>query len=127
MMLKRVDFPQPEGPITERNSPGTTSKETWSTATSPPSCVSKRLKISSTTRIGSIAFSTGTIIGRMAEIAAIGLLAGRPISTAAVGLVATRHGRGGCGAVARKNARIDHRAPAVLDYGDRFLERLFEF
>ncbi len=34
MMLNSVDLPQPEGPMTARNSPGATSKEMWSTAVS---------------------------------------------------------------------------------------------
>src|SRR5262245_30163909 len=53
MTLNRVDLPQPEGPITPTNSPGATLSETWSTAVSTPSGVSKRLTMSSTTRMGS--------------------------------------------------------------------------
>ena len=52
MTLNRVDLPQPDGPITPRNSPGMTSSETWSMAVSTPSGVSNRLTISSTTRMG---------------------------------------------------------------------------
>ena len=55
MMLNSVDLPQPDGPITERNSPGTTSNDTSSTAVRTPSCVSKRLTMFSTTRMGSAA------------------------------------------------------------------------
>ncbi len=51
MTLNRVDLPQPEGPITDRNSPGLTPKETSSTATIAPSAVSKRTMMSSTTRM----------------------------------------------------------------------------
>src|SRR5262249_24074175 len=51
MTLKRVDLPQPDGPITPTNSPGDTSSETPSTAVRTPSGVSKRLTMSSTTRI----------------------------------------------------------------------------
>ena len=40
MTLNKVDLPQPEGPITERNSPGLTSNETSSTAVIGPSAVS---------------------------------------------------------------------------------------
>src|SRR5438105_5670304 len=53
MTLNNVDLPQPEGPITPTNSPGAMLSETWSTAVSTPSGVSKRLTISSTTRMGS--------------------------------------------------------------------------
>src|SRR5262245_31437182 len=53
MTLNNVDLPQPEGPITPTNSPGATLSETCSTAVSTPSGVSKRLTISSTTRMGS--------------------------------------------------------------------------
>ena len=38
--LNRVDLPQPEGPMTERNSPGLTLNETSSTAVIGPSAVS---------------------------------------------------------------------------------------
>src|SRR5215510_11888173 len=50
MMLNRVDLPQPEGPITPRNSPGATDSETPSTAVMTPSGVSNRLVMLSTTR-----------------------------------------------------------------------------
>src|SRR5579883_539374 len=53
MMLKRVDLPQPDGPITARNSPGATLNDMRSTATIGPSGVSKRLETSSTTRMAS--------------------------------------------------------------------------
>src|SRR5215510_15807145 len=53
MMLNRVDLPQPEGPITPRNSPGATESETPSTAMTTPSGVSNRLVILSTTRMPS--------------------------------------------------------------------------
>ena len=53
MTLNRVDLPQPEGPMTERNSPGLTLKETLSTAAIGPSGVSKRTTMSSTTRMAS--------------------------------------------------------------------------
>src|SRR5215510_5394638 len=53
MMLNRVDLPQPEGPITPRNSPGATESETPSTAVTTPSGVSNRLVMLSTTRMPS--------------------------------------------------------------------------
>jgi hypothetical protein len=37
MTLNSVDLPQPDGPITARNSPGATSNEMWSTAVTTPS------------------------------------------------------------------------------------------
>src|SRR5262249_23983873 len=55
MTLNSVDLPQPEGPITARNSPARTLSETWSRATSGPSGVSNCLMISSTTKIASSA------------------------------------------------------------------------
>ena len=52
MMLKRVDLPQPEGPITDTNSPWRTSKETLSRANTGPSDVVKRLETPSTASSG---------------------------------------------------------------------------
>ncbi len=40
MTLKSVDLPQPDGPMTDRNSPGWTLNETLSTAVIGPSGVS---------------------------------------------------------------------------------------
>src|SRR5215470_1336915 len=51
MMLNRVDLPQPEGPITARNSPAHTLSETRSTAIRGPSGVSNCLTMSSTARM----------------------------------------------------------------------------
>src|SRR5262249_23239017 len=51
MILNKVDLPQPEGPITARNSPGCTPSETRSTAIRGPSGVSNCLTMSSTTRM----------------------------------------------------------------------------
>src|SRR5262245_9184312 len=51
MILNRVDLPQPEGPITPRNSPGLTDNDTLSTAVTTPSGVSNRLLMLSTTRM----------------------------------------------------------------------------
>src|ERR1700724_1759804 len=50
MMLKRVDLPQPLGPMTEMNSPSLTVKEMPSSATSVPSGVAKSLRTPSMTR-----------------------------------------------------------------------------
>ena len=54
-MLKTVDLPQPEGPISETSSPCATLKETRSTAVMGPSGVSKRLTRSSTRSTGAAA------------------------------------------------------------------------
>src|SRR5215468_5799835 len=48
MMLKSVDFPHPDGPMIETNSPSTTENETSSTAVIGPSLVAKRLLTCST-------------------------------------------------------------------------------
>jgi hypothetical protein len=42
MMLNSVDFPQPDGPISETNSPSPTSNETPSTASSASAPSPKR-------------------------------------------------------------------------------------
>src|SRR5215510_6642791 len=60
MMLNNVDLPQPDGPITPKNSPGLTDSDTLSTAVSTPSGVSNCLTIPSTVRIGSAALAPGT-------------------------------------------------------------------
>src|SRR5262245_34418415 len=51
MILKSVDLPQPEGPITPTNSPDETDNETPSTAVTTPSGVSNRLMMLSTARM----------------------------------------------------------------------------
>src|SRR5262245_309252 len=55
MMLNNVDLPQPDGPITAKNSPGRTDSDTLSIAVSTPSGVSNCLTMLSTVRIGSAA------------------------------------------------------------------------
>ncbi len=52
MMLKSVDLPQPDGPITATNSPCFTSSETLSSACTTPRSVSKRLVMRSTSSKG---------------------------------------------------------------------------
>ena len=59
MMLNSVDLPQPDGPITPKNSPGLTDSDTLSTAVSTPSGVSNCLTMLSTARIGSAARAAG--------------------------------------------------------------------
>src|SRR6185437_8782793 len=111
MTLNSVDFPQPDGPITERNSPGLTANDTWSTAVIVPSCVSKRLTMSSTTRIGSAAIVKLTGVTRT--------------GSAAIGL-APRHFLRAGRAVARDDPRIDHGDAAALDHLDRLLQSLLQ-
>src|SRR5579872_6976373 len=113
MMLNSVDFPQPDGPITDRNSPGTTLNETWSTAVRTPSCVSKRLTMSSTTRIGSTAIVTLTgEPGTRSRSAAVGLASGHFL----------RAGR----RIARDDPGIDHGHAAAFDHLYRLLQGLLQ-
>src|SRR5580704_6022180 len=49
MMLNKVDLPQPDGPITARNSPGATVNDTLSRAVTPSSALPKRMTMFSTT------------------------------------------------------------------------------
>src|SRR6185312_2596305 len=70
MMLNRVDLPQPDGPITPRNSPGATDSDTPSIAVTTPSGVSNRLLMLSTARIaaaGAVPRSVGTATAAMAS------------------------------------------------------------
>src|SRR4051812_16032068 len=59
MMLNSVDLPQPDGPITDRNSPGRTANDTLSTATKAPSAVSKCLAMPSTLSAGCVLSAVG--------------------------------------------------------------------
>src|SRR4051794_34468135 len=52
MMLKRVDLPQPDGPMMATNSPCSTANDMWSTATTEPSGVANCFTTSSMTRRG---------------------------------------------------------------------------
>src|SRR5262249_20181203 len=67
MTLNSVDLPHPDGPITDRNSPGLTWKETLSTAVIGPSGVSKRTTISSATRMALF----GTALNGIADLLAV--------------------------------------------------------
>src|SRR5664279_3237350 len=98
MTLNRVDLPQPDGPITDRNSPGLTLKETSSTAITGPSAVSKRTPISSATRMA----SSGDVF------------------CAAIADLLSCHHRGHRGSVAWFHAHIDNRHVAFFDRGDGF-------
>src|SRR5262245_34461351 len=59
MILKSVDLPQPDGPITPTNSPGATDSETPSTAVTTPSGVSNDLTMLSTARMAPPAATSG--------------------------------------------------------------------
>src|ERR1700677_3979 len=106
MMLNKVDLPQPDGPITARNSPGATSNETSSRAVMSPSAVAKRITMSSTTRIAVFAGWTG-ITRSLVETSAIDLSA----SGARHG---GRHDRG----IARVDPHIDHGHMTCIDRRD---------
>src|SRR5215467_3694573 len=73
MMLNRVDLPQPDGPITARNSPGETVNDMRSTATRGPSGVSKRLETLSTARIASAGPIAEASWARACEVAAVAM------------------------------------------------------
>src|SRR5438105_11663391 len=117
MTLNKVDLPQPDGPITDKNSPGATVKEILSTAVSTPSGVSNRLTMSSTTRIGiADCWSRALATDRLAIA--------RPISALLVHGTGQRdrHRRG----IAGLDPNVDDRDLAVFDRGDRFLINLSE-
>src|SRR5262245_4999617 len=124
-MLNRVDFPQPDGPITAMNSPGRTLSDTCSTAVSGPSGVSKRLTMSSTTRMLSL---TAVAAGLAADvgIAAIRPLSGLNRSTAAVRLVSGDRG-GDARRIARLDVHVDDRDLAGIDRGNRLGINLAQF
>src|SRR4029077_7490710 len=97
MTLNKVDLPQPEGPMTETNSPGLILNDTSSTATIGPSAVSKRTTMLSTIRMAS------ELAGAAAAIALFAL---------------ARHHRGHGGGVAGLDPYIDDRDVTGLDRGD---------
>src|SRR5215470_4025684 len=133
MTLNSVDLPQPDGPITPTNSPGLTSNETWSTATIGPSGVSKRLTMSSTTRMARSGF--GAVAGpslRLTNVGAVAISSSSPafprrcyVVPASVGLAGERIPHR-AGAVARLDAHVDHRHFALLDRCNRLGDRLVE-
>src|SRR5664279_5852444 len=104
MTLNKVDLPQPDGPITDRNSPGRTSNDTSSTATTPPSAVSKRTMILSATRMASLALGEGGILFALAG-----------------------HDRGHGGGVAGLDAHIDNSDGAGFHRRDRLGKNRIEF
>src|ERR1700675_706894 len=101
MMLNKVDLPQPDGPITARNSPGATVNDTLSSAVTPSSALPKRVTMSSTTSSAGPLSACGSGVTRFAvDTVAIVLPVGALISGARHRL---RHARG----IARLDADID--------------------
>src|ERR1700740_188898 len=76
MTLNKVDLPQPDGPITARNSPGSTSKETWSGAVLSPPAEAKRIARSSTTRIADPACGAAITRSSVETLAIFGAISG---------------------------------------------------
>src|SRR5262249_38019931 len=112
MTLNSVDLPQPDGPMTPRNSPWETANERLSTAVSTPSGVSNRFVTPSTTRVGSLARPTARS-SRINCVAAGIVLEGAFLTL----FCFPRHRRGHCGCVARFHAHVDHGNLALLDRG----------
>src|SRR5580700_1486860 len=117
MMLNKVDLPQPDGPITARNSPGATVNDTLSRAVTPSSALPKRMTMSSTTSSAGPLSACGSGITRLlVDTAAMFWPIGALISGARHRL---RHDRG----IARLDADIDDGDVAGIDLGDRLLQR----
>src|SRR5271154_6227497 len=120
MMLNKVDLPQPDGPITARNSPGATVNDTLSSAVTPSSTLPKRMTMSSTTSNAGPLSACGSGITRLlVDTAAMFLPIGVLISGARHRL---RHDRG----IARLDADIDDGDVAGIDFGDRLFQRRHE-
>src|SRR5580692_11496283 len=101
MMLNKVDLPQPEGPITARNSPGATVNDTLSSAVTPASALPTRMTMSSTPSSAGPLSACGSGVTRLAVYTvAIFWLFGVLISGARHRL---RHNRG----IARLDSHID--------------------
>src|ERR1700730_17299581 len=117
MMLNKVDLPQPDGPITARNSPGATVNDTLSRAVTPSSAVPKRMTMSSTTSRAGLLSACGNVVTRLAvDTVAIFWPFGVLISGA-------RHRLCHDGGIARLDSHIDDGALAGVDFGDRLLQR----
>ena len=117
MMLNKVDLPQPDGPITARNSPGATVNDTLSRAVTPSSALPKRMTMSSTTSSAGPVAVCGSGVTRLAvDTVAMFWLFDVLISGARHRL---RHDRG----IAGLDADIDHGDAAGIDFGNRLLQR----
>src|ERR1700724_1439904 len=117
MMLNKVDLPQPDGPITARNSPAATVNDTLSSAVAPSSALPKRMTMSSTTSSAGPLSACGSGVTRLAvDTVAMVWPFGVLISGARHRL---RHDRG----IARLDADIDDGDIAGIGFGDRLLQR----
>src|SRR5580700_10801629 len=120
MMLNKVDLPQPDGPITARNSPGATVNDTLSSAVTPSSALPKRMTMSSTVSSAGPLSACGSGIARLlVDTAAMFWPIGVLISGARHRL---RHDRG----IAWLDSHIDDRDVASVDFGNRLLQRCRE-
>src|SRR5262249_57004576 len=114
MTLNSVDLPQPDGPITPRNSPGATVSDRLSTAVRIPSGVSNCLVTPSTT-------STASALPGAAALPLLGfnwVAAGirKLLAIDLLGFPRHRRGHGGC--VARFHPHVDNRNMSLLDGRD---------
>src|SRR5258708_3274272 len=124
-MLNKVDLPQPDGPITARNSPGATVNDTLSSAVTPSSAVPKCMTMFSTTSsAGPLSVCGSGITRLLVDTAAI--FSARRCCQLLVGCLSVscarhrlRHDRG----IARLDADIDHGDAAGVDFGNRLLQR----
>src|SRR6202046_686691 len=117
MMLNKVDLPQPDGPITARNSPGATVNDTLSSAVTPSSALPKRMTMSSTVSSAGPLSACGSGVTRLlVDTAAMFWPMGVLISGARHRL---RHDRG----IARLDPDIDDGDVAGIDFGNRLLQR----
>src|ERR1700733_5745420 len=116
-MLNRVDLPQPDGPMTARNSPGATVNDTLSRAVTPSAALPKRRTMSSTTSRAVPPSPCGSGVTRLlVDTAAMFWPMGVLISGARHRL---RHDRG----ITRLDADIDHGDMAGVDFGNRLFQR----
>src|SRR4051794_1676363 len=102
--LNKVDLPQPDGPMIERNSPCRTLNETLSTAVTGPSGVSKRTDTSSAVRIVSVLTREGALWS--------------------ISLALAQHGAGHDRRVTRLDAHVDDGDRAVFHRGDGLLKHV---
>src|SRR5580700_2794151 len=110
MMLNKVDLPQPDGPITAKNSPGATVNDTLSMAVTPPSAVAKCIAMSSTTRSASAAAACGSGVTRLLveTTAMVG-------PSCALSVSGARHRCFHHRGITRLDAHIDDGDPAGID------------
>src|SRR5580700_5094725 len=117
MMLNKVDLPQPDGPITARNSPGATVNDTLSSAVTPSSALPKRMTMSSTTSsAGPLSVCGSGVTRLLVDTAAMFWPMGVLISGA-------RHRLRHDGGIARLDADIDDGDATGVDFGNRLIQR----